>query len=249
VTGTADAVERAAAFLQEQGDPLARAAAAALAGRGSVADALATLPQPDSLAEPGDLAPLLGVCADLRALHPSFVQSAAACLAGAQAPDGGFAGSDLPRRIATSGMLGGYLARSPYVRPRTLDAVGEFLSTHWSPDLVQSGVWANVAGYAHYFANAPHEAADEILQWCGRELERGFRARTFRAVETLRVLGLCDAHAIPGATLTRDELGVALLTEQAPDGSFGAPGSSLAMRLEDTRAGLVALLRFAPASS
>jgi hypothetical protein len=198
-------------------------------GAGTVAAALEALPAPESFARPAELAPPLGVCADLRALHAPFVQAAAAQLAAAQLPDGGFEGAGLPERIAISAMLGGYLARSPYVRPTTLDAVGDFLSSHWSPDLVQSGVWANIAGYAHYFANAPHEAADEILQWCGRELERGFRTQMFRAVETMRVLALCDAHAIPGATLSRDELAVAL-------------------RLEDTRAGLVALLRFAPVS-
>ncbi len=147
-----------------------------------------------------------------------------------------------------SAMLGGYLARSPFVRPRTLDAVGDFLARHWSPDLVQSGVWANVAGYAHYFANAPHEAADEILQWCGRELERGFRTRLFGAVETLRVLLLCDAHAIPGATLERDELVVSLLTEQEADGGFGPPDAERDARIEATRAGLVALQRFAPSA-
>ena len=243
-----DAASRAAEFLAREGDPVARAAGAALTGAGAVSDALELLPDAASLPDEAALVPWLGLCADLRALHAPFVEAAAMRAAGAQSADGGFDAEDRAERLALSAMLGGYLSRCPFVRPRTLQAVGDFLAAHWSPDLVQGGSWANVAGYAHYFANAPHEAADEILQWCGRELERGFRTRTFGALETLHAMLLCDAHAIPGATLERDELVVGLLTEQQPDGGFGAPDEAASERLAATRTGLVALQRFAPSA-
>ena len=245
MTATRDAASRAADFLAREGDASARAAGAALVGTGAVGDALAELPDPDALPDVEALLPGLALCADLRALHAPFVEASAVRSARSQAADGGFDGGDVAERIATSAMLGGYLARCPFVRPRTLHAIGDFLAAHWSPDLVQSGSWVNVAGYAHYFANAPHESADEILQWCGRELERGFRTQLFGALETLHALLLCDAHAIPGATLERDELVVGLLTEQQADGGFGAPGATAPERWVATRTGLVALQRFA----
>lgn len=218
------AVERAAAFLDESGDGLLRAACAAIVGKGSVKLVLARMPSAAECADADALVTPLGLCADLGALHATFVQDAAARLAMWQQPDGGFGEGDLSRRLALSGMLGGFLGRSPFVRPDALAATGDFLSTHWNPDLVQGGNWSHIAGYAHFFANAPHEAGDEILQWCGRELERGFRTRVFGSVETARVLALCDAHAVPGATLPIDELLVGLITEQGDDGGFFVTG-------------------------
>ena len=79
----------------------------------------------------------------------------------------------------------------------------------------------------------PHDAGDEILQWCGRELERGFRARRFSAVRTARVLTWCDAPVLPGAQLEPAELLDALLAEQAPDGGFGEASDDRASRSWD----------------
>ena len=98
-------------------------------------------------------------------------------------------------------------------------------------------------GEAGEAAPAPDDASDETLQWCGRELERGFRARVFSAVDALGVLVDCDAHSLPGARFEPGELLVALLTEQAGDGSFGAAAEPGA-RVEPTLRGLHALVRF-----
>jgi hypothetical protein len=48
----------------------------------------------------------------------------------------------------------------------------------------------------------------------------------------------CDAHGLPGAQLARDDLVIALLTEQRADGSFSDGVAS-------TLDGLVALRRLA----
>ena len=69
--------------------------------------------------------------------------------------------------------------------------------------------------------------ADEALQWCGRELERGFRTGSIDAVRTARVFALCDAAALPGARLRADEVAAALLREQDSDGAFGAEPARL----------------------
>ena len=88
---------------------------------------------------------------------------------------------------------------------------------------MEGGRLASIAAFAHFFANggAP-DLSDEALQWCGRELERGFRTHRFESVQTFRVLFYCDAHALPGATLDAVELLDRLLDEQAADGGFAA---------------------------
>jgi hypothetical protein len=93
-----------------------------------------------------------------------------------------------------------------------------------------------IAAFASCFANVDHDESDAILQWCGRELGRAFVTRAFDAVRTARVLVSCDAHGLPGAQLAREDLVIALVTEQRADGSFadGVPA---------TLDGLVALRR------
>jgi hypothetical protein len=66
--------------------------------------------------------------------------------------------------------------------------------------------------------------ADEALQWCGRELERGFLNGAFGAVAVARVFGRCDALALPGARLRADEVARALLAAQREDGGFPGEG-------------------------
>ncbi|MCG8587880.1 MAG: hypothetical protein MJE66_01170 [Proteobacteria bacterium] len=165
----------------------------------------------------------LGSLDDLRGLFAPLVGRVVSGLAEAQQGDGSWGRDpELPpthRRFAT-GMLGGYLAKTRSVRPETLHAAGDFLAEGWSPDHVADGDWPAIAAHAHFFANTRHEASDEILQWCGRELERGFRARRFEARQVARVLLYCDAIALPGTQLTRVELLEALLGEQGRDGGF-----------------------------
>jgi hypothetical protein len=233
---TADAALRAAAYVEAHGDPLARARADALVGRGAASDAIALLaPTPD----PASLREALATCGDLRALGDPRVRDWAEALARDQAGDGGFAPALPPeaRRFET-GMIAGLLARTRYARPQLLPAAAEFLAAQWSPDLVQGGSWRMIAAFAACFANVDHDASDAILQWCGRELGRAFVTRAFDAVRTARVLVSCDAHGLPGAQLAREDLVIALLTEQRADGSFA---DGVAATLD----GLVALRRLA----
>jgi len=135
-------------------------------------------------------------------------------------------------------MSAGYLAKTRWARPALLLGAAEFLAAQWSPDLVQGGSWRAIAAHAHCFANVDHDASDAILQWCGRELGRAFVTRAFDAVRTARVLVYCDAHGLPGSQLSREDLIVALLTEQRDDGSFADGVTS-------TLDGLVGLRRLA----
>jgi hypothetical protein len=235
--------ERAAGFVSRHGDALDRARAAALCGSGPVAAALLCL---DAVTPRcADTRPelTLRVCDELRARDDARVERACAALAAEQAADGAFGRADEPldARLRRTGMLAGYLAKTPFARPALLDAAGDFLALHFAPERVQEFQWENLAAYAHFFANALHERADEVLQWCGRELERGFRARAFDAVRTLRVLAWCDAHSLPGARLSREELLAALAAEQAGDGGFGLPVASAAERVAATLDALVGL--------
>ena len=233
---TAEAALRAAAYVETHGDPRARARAEALVGRRSASDAIALLaPASDA----PSLRESLAICDDLRALGDPRVAEWADALARDQSSDGGFAASLAPeaRRFET-GMIAGLLARTRYARPEQLLAAAEFLSTQWSPDLVQGGSWRMIAAFASCFANIDHDASDAILQWCGRELGRGFVTRAFDAVRTARVLVSCDAHGLPGAQLAREDLVIALVTEQRSDGSF-------ADDVDTTLDGLVALRRLA----
>jgi hypothetical protein len=239
VSGEGTAPERAARFVAEHGSAEQRERARGLRGEAGAA-VLARLAEPS----PADLAALahaLAVCDEQRALHAPLAQRVCAALEAHQAGDGGFGDPALAlaTRLQQAGGIGAVLARSPFARPRTLAAAGAFLSAHFSPDLLQ-GSRDTIAAYAGFFANALHDAADEILQWCGRELERGFRERRFGALDTLRVLMDSDAHALPGARLDLQELWLSLLAEQARDGSFGAATEPSA-RVEATLAGLRAM--------
>lgn len=161
----------------------------------------------------------LGWLDDLRRLDGVHAARLGERLAALQAEDGHW--GDAGQAIFETGMIAGHLAKSPRASARLLDAAGDWLAQRFTPDLVQGFQWPNVAAFAHTFANLPHDAADEILQWCGRELERGFRARRFSALRTARVLVWCDAPALPGARLEPAELLAALPGEQAGDGGFG----------------------------
>jgi hypothetical protein len=232
---------RALAFVLTGGDAAQAARGRALAGALEPSEALALLPEPGPAAAPADWLPSLALLTELGALRDPRVERACAALARVQSPDGGFANEgDEEQRLQLSGSLGGYLARAPAAHPDVLAAVGDFLVARWSPERVQGFQLENLAAFAHYFANAVHEAGDEILQWCGRELERGFRSGAFDAPRTAHVLVRCDAHGLPGALLSRAELAAALDTAQAPDGGFGLPGEPLPDRVERTLQALAA---------
>ena len=173
----------------------------------------------------------LALLADCRGLVSPAAEGAVEHLTRVQRQDGSWGRFDpnAPEktppedRLFATGMLAGYALRTPFVRPEVADWAGRFLASLWSPDLVEGGRLSSIAAFAHFFANggAP-EISDEALQWCGRELERGFRSHRFESVEILRVLFYCDAEALPGATLDSLDLLERLLGEQAADGGFAA---------------------------
>jgi len=257
-----DARARAARFLEAAGGELERRAVAVLlaaAPAGELQDWLAQGQRADggftdsadadrpSLAE---MRRVLGLLSDLRALEGPVAQRACAWLDRAQAPDGHWGGDgEVEEHLVETGLLAGLLARATCARTAMLDAALDFLASHWTPDRVKGVAWEAVAGYAASFANLPHDLGDEILQWCGRELERGYRAGRFDAVSTARVLLWCDAPVLPGGRVTAGELVEALLAEQAEDGGWPVPDDAAPeTRVARSLDALVALLRFAPAS-
>lgn len=247
MTGDPTAAQRAARFVAAHGDALARARAAALTGAAPATAALALLGAAAPEPSPSALLLCLRVCDELGLGRDLLAQASCERVAKLQQDDGGFRadvapGQDpLEARIVQTGMAAGYLTRMSAARPELLDAAGDFLARHFSPERVQGFRLASLTAYAHFFANALHESADPILQWCGRELERGFRARAFDAVATAYVFVCCDAHALPGARLSREELAAALAAEQSGDGGFGLPVAPAADRVEATITALVAL--------
>jgi len=239
--------ERAEAFVAARGDELAGRRAAALLGRvpaAEVSDALA-----DGLAEADAdaLERVLGICDELGALASPCAEKACVRLTELQRADGGWIGPEGGEDavVRSTGMLAGYLAKTRFARPATLEAAGDRLAALFSPDRVR-GAFESLAAFAHFFANADHEQSDPVLQWCGRELERGFRRGDFGALQAARVFALCHAHALPGARLTRVELLEALAAAQAPDGGFEPTprgGADDAPRVEATLQALAALAR------
>lgn len=255
MSGASQASERAAAFLDAHADELEARIAAVLVAERPLSDglvALDALQQPDGgfSQRPGGPAGVaatlrgLGLLDDLRALDAPSAERACGWLERAQARDGSWGEGPTQERVFATGMLAGHLAKTRCVRPHTLESAGAYLARHWAPERVQGPDWPAIAAFAHFFANAPHELADQALQWCGRELERGFRTRCFDAVRTARVFAYCDAHALPGARIDAAELVCSLLSEQVADGSWRPAGDRSAQaRVTHTLDALVALVR------
>jgi len=177
---------------------------------------------------------VLEALADAECLRAGLAEEVALSLQSSQQPDGSWRAADSPAREPgllvgprdsrfLTGMLGAFLGRTARSNAFALHAAGSFLARHWSPALVQSGSWHAISAYAHFFSNVPHDLGDAALQWCGRELERGFRDGAIDAVWAARVFTLCDAHALPGAKLDARELVPALLRAQSADGGWPAP--------------------------
>lgn len=179
---------------------------------------------------------------DLRALHTQPAERAEAFLRACQAADGswGQPADDPSTRIFLTGMLGGVLGRTTCVRPEVLHQAGVFLGDLWSPERVEGGSAATLAAYAHFFTNVHHDLSDEALQWCGRELERGFHTRQTEALVVARVLLWCDAAALPGFGIGARDVLDRLLEEQGGDGGFaelavGGPLARLNATLDSLR--------------
>jgi hypothetical protein len=182
-------------------------------------------------------------------MRGAVVERAAQYLVGAQRPDGRWepaGGACEDAAIEATGRSAGVLARTPCVRLQTLDAAADWLAARFAPERVQGFAIGALGAYAATFANVAHEASDAILQWCGRELERGFRAGAFDAVRTARVLVDCDAPSLPGARFASQEVVAALLREQQQDGGWSSRSGGRACRVARTLDALAGLARLAP---
>jgi hypothetical protein len=218
------ALARASAFVQERGAPLERLRARALLGEVPGREVLAFLLEEGSLAsdDPETLARAFETLDPLGQLAGPQVERAVATLAGTIDEDGSWGppGGSLDARIVLTGLLGGFLTKSLMLRPRVRAAIDAFLCRTWDPERVKSGACESIAAYAHWFSLNDSGLSDAALQWCGRELERGFRTRRFDAPATSRVFVLCRAAVLPGTSLTGGELCDALTHEQGEDGGF-----------------------------
>jgi hypothetical protein len=258
--GIARARLRALRFVEGAGDELARRRAQALAGFAPATRVVDWLERADAAAgseaaaragDPEAGRTALAVLADLGALRGAFVERVVARLAAGQCHDGSFLplgpGSEAAA-IECTGRLLGLLARTACVRDAVLDAGADWLAARFSPERVQGFAWGPLAAYAAAFSSVAHEGADAILQWCGRELERGFRAGAFDGVATARVLLDCDAPSLPGARLAAQEVVVSILGAQEGDGGFapGAGGPDRVARSLDALAAFLRLTRAGP---
>jgi hypothetical protein len=271
----ATALEGALGFVKAHGDTLALGRAHVILGAEPaeglverVANRIANGPPPPllGLAEGGEpglaaelergLDPELLVClealvllSDLESLHADCVEPIAERLLEAREADGSFGDSSLPAemRIFTTGLLAGLLGRTRVVRPELLDDAGDFLAGQWSPERVEGRAWEPLTAFGVFFSSVGHDLSDEVLQWVGRELERGYRTRVYDAASTLRVMMLCDATAMPGSNIAPDELLHDLLREQGEDGGFAelspaGPGARISPTI-DSMLGIIRLSR------
>lgn len=243
-----DAVQRASdranAFVAAHGGELERRAAAHLRGSAEPA-ALATWlarswTPPGEEAAAAELRRELGILLDVGVGSGPAVEQLCMRLSALQSVEGRWGEGDGAR--FETGLVLGHLSRTRCARSSVLDRAADWLAADFEPGRVQGFAWAAVAAHAQAFANLAHEDADAILQWCGRELERGFRAGRFSALETARVLVWCDAAALPGAGLDPAELREGIVAEQRRDG--GWPGA-WGRPVDRTWGGLVCLSRLA----
>jgi hypothetical protein len=252
------ALARARGFVARAGSPLAKLRADVLAGEASVASAVAfvearQLPggavgplEAEGGAGVATTARALALLDELGGLQHACAERAALWLASRQERDGSFApdpGAREDARLLFTASLVARLARSHRVRQSVLDAAGEWVAARFSVERVQRGDWEVLAAFFPFFADHPDELADAALQWCGRELERGFRSGRFDALRTARVLVLCQAQALPGARVDARELVPAILALQAGDGGFAAPDAPGGERVERTLDAMLALAR------
>ena len=256
------AVERADAFVARAAGPLERTFFETLLRRTSAPPLLAALAaqqgeggalrpwREDAAADPELAATLRGLTwLDALGLldHP-LPERVVVWLLARQCTDGGWdePGASEARRVERTGEVTGLLAKSPHARESALRAGERFLAARWSVSRVQGPSYGPILAYVHALAHLHSDLADAALQWCGRELERGFRTRVFAPVAVARVFLRARARALPGATLDGAELVASLLAAQAPDGGWSAEAE--ASRLDATLEAVEALLRLGPAA-
>ncbi|MDH3687304.1 MAG: hypothetical protein OEP95_13820 [Myxococcales bacterium] len=229
------ALEGAKAFVESSREPVSVAYLAALAGNpGELREMAARCTEPS-----GALGSLLpgapegpGVASTVDALNGLFaagirdgslVENAAGFLQRAQDESGAWVDPVVREPLAALSLSGhacGVLGQTPFARQSTLDRGVEYLAHAWSVDRVQEGRLDVIAAYLHALSACPSELADEALQWCGRELERGWRIGRFAPASVARVFLLCDAMALPAAKVSASDIVEALLDTQAQDGSW-----------------------------
>lgn len=271
------ALARALRFLRGAGDPVALQHAEALLGLRPVREVEAALAPAVTAAEAKRdahrVVVLFRQLAALRALRGRVAAALARAAETLQRPDGSWrADGDASETDAAgpaaalppflrgasdpiylTAMIAGSLALTSHPCPAALAPAGAWIAERWRPELVQGGAWHGLVSLFHFFASGEHELADEALQWCGRELERAFRARAIGAVATGEVFLLCAATALPGARLAAGEVARAILDEQAADGGWreaaaahSARGGATSAPAETARAVAVLLHLVAP---
>lgn len=169
----------------------------------------------------------LALLADSRQTDAHCAEAAVRFVEAAQQPDGSFgsraaSATDDSSAVVVTGISAGSLGRSRYARPEGLVDAGIWLGERFTPERVAQGHVAERAAFAMYYSNVPDEGADGALQWCGREIEREFRAHGFEALSVMQLLLACQVGALPGASFAPEELLERLLAEQAADGGFEA---------------------------
>lgn len=250
-------VGRAHGFVSAQGSPFdlqfletmlqEQPAAELLASLERLQDERGAIAPTDASGAPADLASTARALGRLEALglgdHP-VPERACRYLCELQDDEGAWAladAADEAERIRWTGTIGGLLANTPFARPSVLRAAEAFLAERWSVDRVQGPSYEPILAYTRLLTQVPSELADEALQWCGRELERGFRTHVFSPLATARVYLRARVRALPGASIEASELLTGLMTEQRDDGSWAAEGDDSA--LEATLEAVEALLR------
>lgn len=174
-------------------------------------------------------ADVLGWLVALGVSEGAPVERAVAFLVGAQEADGGWRDPSTAGDEAEGALVAtvcALLSRAPSARLSSLRRAAAALGARWSRERVQGGSYPTIAGYLAALAMLPAEldVADEALQWCGRELERGFRTGAFGAVAVATVFSRCAAVAVPGARVDAEEVVRAVLAAQREDGSFPGEG-------------------------
>ena len=243
------AMQRATAFVESAGDEIAICRAWALIGKQPASQVVELLREPGPEPSVVSMLRTLEILDDLHCANATPAERACNSLTTSQQSDGSWSDRESAtedERVSTTGMIAGYLAKTPFVRQSTLGSAADYLAARWSPDRVKGSAWGANVAYFHCFALIRHEQADAILQWCGRELERGFLTGVYGAVRTARVFTLCKAHALPGSRIAAPELVARILDEQMDDGGYALQGdSSRDARVSQTLDALVALGRLA----
>ncbi|MDJ0788843.1 MAG: hypothetical protein QNK05_18695 [Myxococcota bacterium] len=257
--GATPAFERARGFVEAHAGAQEQAMARALCGLATAVEVAASIEaelEPDGgLPGPDPEARLEATTRALRCIdqlgllaHP-VVESMARFLVAAQHDDGSFgAAADAQARVWLTAAVGAALSRVPSVRLSVLRAAEGFAMGQWDVEKVQGGgdaARATILATFELLAAMPSELSDEALQWCGRELERGFRTGAFSALEAARVFVRCGADALPGTRLGAADVMPPLLASQLEDGSFGDAERAPDERVHDTLDALVALSRMA----